>query len=674
MAKKNTYADMMKQLSNKKAKYQQGLDEANRMGNRSGIADYERRIAAVESGMDELFSAQEASKAPKMGMGGRTGMYAGGGMTKNEAMYKLGGTYMQGPEQVNAGVTPWLPKAENGMDTGAGFTKENWMQYVQLRNAAQGGRITPDGMQKLAAMQAKVDAALAAGWKESDLYDGWDGTPTPEVQAQREATAKLEATRAASDAERVARVAAGVDAEPSGLNPYAPAIEKNSKRIVEMDWDGTPGVYHKNGKMYRIAAKGGPYLATEPMLKDIQDHGYNDFLGRMNSGVFYGGGVGQSETNPYLKVPFLNKAAREAAINESPAIAEQYVPAADDRALLQGAQAGPQNQNALMLGLLNETQPIVTPTTAPTTAGPTAATTSTAPTTAAPSSTGTAAAAPAAVAPEAEVIPTLAGRSAGPVLNTAKGDMYYPLGAPIGLQGDTTPGAATDPTIPTRSHGLYDLKNRAANTLSGLGTKLFGDGNSAINQNAGIIAGGLSQLVPQAMQMKRMGDVQGPIDLPSMRAMTMNTNVDTSKAIQEVKDAEMRSTAAIDANVSNPVVAAAMKRAAQRATQEQVGNLSFQAAQQENQLRNQNLNQLRKISDTNQGIFAQNEQRRVDFENERLAAMNNARMGMGDTLGVMFNDFQRQALDREKLKYMREAYDPYNLGITDEERNNNSNG
>ena len=664
MAKKNTYADMMKQLSNKKAKYQEGLNEASRMGNRSGIADYERRIAAVEAGMDELFGAQEASKAPKMAMGGRTDMYAGGGMTKNEAMYKLGGTYMQGPPEVNPGVTPWLPKAEDGMNTGGGFSKDDWMRFVQLRSANQRGTITSEGQRMLAAMQAKVDAALAAGYQEQDLYNGWDGTPTPEVQAQRDAAAQEATQRAQTERERVGRIDAG---SVSGDNPFT-ELAANDDRIVEVPWDGTPGVFHMNGKMYRTMAGGKNYLMTEPMLKDYRDNGKNKFYQHMREGVFMGGGVAQSETNPNLYVPFLNKEAREAAVSESPAIAEQYVPTADDQALLQGAQAGPQDPTARMLGLLDDTLPVVTPTPTPTTT-PTTTTTTAAPTTAATTTTGTTAAA---AAPEAEVIPTLPRRDAAPVLNTAKGEAYYPLGAPLGLRDMPSTDGAMDPTIPTKSHGFSDLQNRAANTLAGIGGKLFGDGSSAINQNAGILAGGISQLVPQAMQMKRMADIQGPVDLPSMRAMTMNTNVDTSKAIQEVKDAEARSTAAIDANVSNPVVAAAMKRAAQRATQEQVGNLSFQAAQQESQLRNQNLNQLRKISDTNRGIFAQNEQRRVDFENERLAAMNNARMGMGDTLGVMFSDFQRQALDRERLKYMREAYDPYNLGATDEERNNNN--
>jgi len=66
MAKKNTYAAMMKQLSGKKAKYEKGLAEANRTGNRSGIADYSRRLQQLTAGMDELFDAQEAGKQKKM--------------------------------------------------------------------------------------------------------------------------------------------------------------------------------------------------------------------------------------------------------------------------------------------------------------------------------------------------------------------------------------------------------------------------------------------------------------------------------------------------------------------------------------------------------------------------------------------------------------------------------
>lgn len=78
MGKKQTYASVMKQLSSKKAKFEEGLAEAERIGSPSGVKDYERRLAKLSAGMDELFQAQEGSK---MGYGGKTKMYAEGGTT-----------------------------------------------------------------------------------------------------------------------------------------------------------------------------------------------------------------------------------------------------------------------------------------------------------------------------------------------------------------------------------------------------------------------------------------------------------------------------------------------------------------------------------------------------------------------------------------------------------------
>jgi hypothetical protein len=86
MAKKNTYAAMMKQLTSKKAQYEKGLEEARRTNNRSGVADYERRLTKLNAGMDELFQAQEMSKAPTggnmFGLGGSSlKRYNDGGFT-----------------------------------------------------------------------------------------------------------------------------------------------------------------------------------------------------------------------------------------------------------------------------------------------------------------------------------------------------------------------------------------------------------------------------------------------------------------------------------------------------------------------------------------------------------------------------------------------------------------
>ena len=81
MGKKQTYAKVMKELTSKKAKYEAGLEEAQRVGNPSGVADYNRRLAKLNAGMDELFQAQESSKMAK---GGYTGMpkYDQGGTTR----------------------------------------------------------------------------------------------------------------------------------------------------------------------------------------------------------------------------------------------------------------------------------------------------------------------------------------------------------------------------------------------------------------------------------------------------------------------------------------------------------------------------------------------------------------------------------------------------------------
>ena len=86
--KKQTYAALMKQLSSKKSTYEQGLDDARRMGNQSGIRDYERRLNKLSAGMDQLFNAQEQAKAPAptgmMAYGGKT-RYNNGGDTGGEA-------------------------------------------------------------------------------------------------------------------------------------------------------------------------------------------------------------------------------------------------------------------------------------------------------------------------------------------------------------------------------------------------------------------------------------------------------------------------------------------------------------------------------------------------------------------------------------------------------------
>lgn len=86
MSKKQTYAAVMKQLSNKKAQYEKGLAEAKR-SNPQGVRDYERRLAKLNAGIDELFGAQQ------MANGGFTGnRYEPGGLTPGATNQLLPGS------------------------------------------------------------------------------------------------------------------------------------------------------------------------------------------------------------------------------------------------------------------------------------------------------------------------------------------------------------------------------------------------------------------------------------------------------------------------------------------------------------------------------------------------------------------------------------------------------
>jgi hypothetical protein len=110
--------------------------------------------------------------------------------------------------------------------------------------------------------------------------------------------------------------------------------------------------------------------------------------------------------------------------------------------------------------------------------------------------------------------------------------------------------------------------------------------------------------------------------------------------------------ASIDANVSNPVVAAAMKRANQRVAAGQQANILSNEATQELGLRNQNINQLTNTINQNAQIGFQNEQRNIDFRNERSGARNQVYQNMGATLGQGFSEFQQRAADMRKFELL----------------------
>lgn len=648
MAKKNTYAAMMKQLSGKKAKYEKGLAEANRTGNRSGIADYNRRLQQLSAGMDELFDAQEAGKQKKM-YGGKTKYNDGGFTAKQYQDYldhkrynrKQGyGEIVTNPHlkamvplfeaAMAAGIDPL--QGWDGTSTGtfgtkyeqetidnpnlvvedAGFTASEYTRYKNFEKARKTGKgiFKPEELNAMSALGQKIYAAEQMG---IDPSKGFDGIP----RDNRNDTQRLADQRQA-EADKVIDSTAGKD------NPYSDIT--NSDRVTAVPYDGTPGAYVRDGKMFVNSVRaGGTNILTEPQLKDWKNNGLNTYLENLNQGV-YG-------------------ARRQSDVNPSQGVMTGGVQTSGDNT--PGAPGVDANGNQVLDTVTITPGPTPAPAPAPQTGGG--------------SGSGTAA-----TPQRPEFTPIEPIDILGPerILNTAKGDAYYQVdGSPRGLQVDITRDAqlarqaAMEPTIPTKTTRMREFRDK------------IGDGFRANPQAIGMLAGGLAQMLPTMASMKQMKNLEGPVDMPMQRVQAMNTDIQVGKQMQQIKDAEARSAAAIAANVSNPVVAAAMRRAGQQATQKSMANLLGNEATQEAQMRNQNLRMMTDTINQNAMIQAQNQQRGVDFENDRIASLNRMRQSMGQTLGGMYTDFQRAALDRERLKYMREAYDPYNLGATDEERN-----
>jgi hypothetical protein len=218
----------------------------------------------------------------------------------------------------------------------------------------------------------------------------------------------------------------------------------------------------------------------------------------------------------------------------------------------------------------------------------------------------------------------------------------------------------------------FDATNTGRSRNAGLDQSQGGGANgfqkNMRGQMIGSAIGGAAQLMNTRASMNAVRNQEGPVDNPFQRMQMMNTDIQTGAAVQQIKDAEARSAAALGGNVSNPAVRAAMLRAQQRASQEKIGQITANEATQEAQMRNQNLMNINDTLNQNRMIGAQNRQRSRDFENDRSAALNRLRNDGAQQLGGVANDFMRMQADTQRLKYMREAYDPYGLGASDDER------
>jgi hypothetical protein len=530
MAKKQTYAKVMKDLTSKKAKYEAGLEEAKRLGSASGIADYQRRLTKLNAGMDQLFQAQETRKMAK---GGYTGMpkYNQGGPTNTTR----GGWYV---EQVpNDGSNPQAFVNAEG-------------NYLLLRNK-----------------------------------DGRATTMTPEM----------------------ARI---IDSDNPSHLFFKLDQGDFDMEFIKNSWDNTESVDYNNPETQARLAEnpaipnGGHELdfPSSEMPADLQQEmGYT------------GPSVHDMLTNPDF-----GQATGPAGVQTG---------AAGPIGAREAAQLG---------GKIFDTDPTFTNVN---------------------------------MIPAAEV----ASPSTPAAPKNYAGAEPTPLGfgpmKTLGLQqvgGPNTGGlvAPTNMNVGAELTGAPSFRSRVedkAMDIAGFGQKVGGairGMDPMTKQKLGMGLGAAAQFLPDISAMRAMDDIQGPEALPFERLQLMNADVQVGNQLNQIDQASARAMAAADRNVSNPAVAAAMKRANQRIAAGQKANVLNQEAQMESKMRNQNMMLANENMNRNRMLDYQNRQATVDFENQKLAAKNRMRQQMGMKLGQVFGDFQNLNADANKFNLLSKMYDP----------------
>ena len=523
MAKKQTYASVMKDMSNKKATYEKGLEEAQRVGNPQGVQDYQRRLAKLNAGIDELFATQEQGK--KM---------AYGGMTKKQ--YGLGGDTMR--------TVPADGNYPNAYVSPSG-------EYIIITDPTTGQELV---------MTEQMNNNLQDGVFGANLANGVYANQAP-VYTQMD----------------------------------------NNPNAVTYDTPAAP-----------------PALPSNEMMQQLNPELY-DAVARMQG------------TGDYAPAP------------ETPPVTTTVAGPMGAREMQQRFGKNFTDAGAPNLGQVNLIPEA----------------------TVAPTATPTPPPAPRNYAPAQ---PT--GAPLEPLTSLGQNTFLQPP-APrsmelLGAGPNVADGVSTDPSFRSK---MEDAGMDAAGAMQNFGKKTKGFIGKN-KQGIGMALGAAAQFLPDISAMRAMDRLEGPVDAPQIQFRAQNTDLMTGRALNAIDQEAARANASVEANVANPVVAAAMRRASQRIAGGQKANILQQEAQQELGLKNQNLARATDTFNQNAVINAQNQQRAIDFANEKLAAKNRMRQQMGMKLGGVFQDFQNRSLDMKKYdimsKRIEQGYlDRNNLNIED---------
>lgn len=166
------------------------------------------------------------------------------------------------------------------------------------------------------------------------------------------------------------------------------------------------------------------------------------------------------------------------------------------------------------------------------------------------------------------------------------------------------------------------------------------------------------QFAPDVFSAYQMSRMQGPTDMPSVSTARMNTDINVNPQIAQAQDKLAASEAGLDANVSNPIVRAALKRAGRNQLAEYEGATRADELNTEMGLENQYAQNITNTANQNEKIGAANVQRNIDFENDRKAAYARMAQEAGQKASQMYGENRNRELDLKRLGLSSLQYDP----------------
>jgi hypothetical protein len=158
-----------------------------------------------------------------------------------------------------------------------------------------------------------------------------------------------------------------------------------------------------------------------------------------------------------------------------------------------------------------------------------------------------------------------------------------------------------------------------------------------------------AQFLPDLYAAYQMEQVGAPVGLPSQTMARMNTDVNYNPIYAQARQQQAEQNAMIDRNVSNPVVAAALKRSATNQTQATMGQTMASEIDQERSMANQYAADIAQNKNLNAQIAAQNQQQQIDFQNQKRAARAQMLQSAGNKLGQLYGENQNRQLELQKL-------------------------